>query len=137
MTTLRSSAFFHHVDVSNFEIQVDFFKEALKQVPTGRIDYVFPNAGIAESTYLADPDPGTAEGGLPKLETFVKPDLLTIDVNLNGVLYTTSLATQLFRTQPLVDGFRGKIVITTSITWVDSTRSQEMKLTPYTKVACR
>ena len=38
-----------------------------------------------------------------------------MDVNLTGALYTISAATQMFRTQPVLDGFRGKIVVTASL----------------------
>lgn len=100
-----SSAFFHKADVTKWQDQVQLFKLALEDVK--RIDYVFANAGILESMYL---------GYTPaeKVE-FVEPDLTTINVNVIGALYTCQLATQVFRTQDLVEGFRGKIVVTASV----------------------
>jgi NAD(P)-dependent dehydrogenase (short-subunit alcohol dehydrogenase family) len=72
-----------------------------------RIDYVFANAGVLESTYL---------GYTPaeKVE-FVEPDMTTINVNVTGALFTCQLAAQVFRTQELVEGFRGKMVVTASV----------------------
>jgi len=99
------SASFRRVDVTDWEDQVALFKFATNKL--GRIDYVFPNAGIIESTYLAH----TPAETIP----YVKPDLSTIDINLKGVLYTSQLAVQVFRTQPIVDGFRGQIVATASL----------------------
>jgi len=99
------SAFFYKTDVTKWDEQVHLFKTALEQVK--RIDYVFANAGILESTYL----PYTS---YEKIE-WTQPNLSTLDVNITGVLYTSHLAAQVFRTQPIVEGFRGKIVITASV----------------------
>lgn len=100
-----SSAFFFKVDVSDWDQQVELFKFAIEKLK--RIDYVFANAGILETTFLGHTS--------PKYVEFVKPDLRTIDVDLVGALYTSNLATQVFRTQDVVDGFRGKIVFTASV----------------------
>lgn len=91
-----------------WEDLVELFKFTLANV--NRIDYVFPNAGIAESNYLSPTSTTEMQ--------YVKPNLATIDVDLIGVLYTTSLAVQAFRIQPIIDGFRGKIVVTASIMYV-------------------
>lgn len=75
------------------------FEAAVSQF--GRIDLVFPVAGIAERR--AFPNRG------PHSEGFEKPDLAVIDVNLTAVLYTISLALQQFRRQEKNQrGFRGK-----------------------------
>jgi hypothetical protein len=67
----------------------------------GRIDYVYPIAGIGER-------PWTPHHTGPK-DAFVKPDLSVADVDMRAVLYTCSLALQQFRRQePDRDGFRGK-----------------------------
>lgn len=76
------------VDVSDWDSQKKAFEEALKEF--GRIDYVFPIAGIGERKAIrhAPKDPG-----------FQKPDLSVIDVDLTGVLYTAFLAIQQMRRQ--------------------------------------
>jgi hypothetical protein len=67
----------------------------------GRIDYVYPIAGIGER-------PWTPHHTGPK-DAFVKPDLCVADVDMRAVLYSCSLALQQFRRQePDKDGFRGK-----------------------------
>jgi len=99
------SAFHFKVDVTDWDQQVGLFKFAIDKLK--RIDYVFANAGILETTFLGYTSPRQVE--------FVKPDLKTIEVNLVGALYTSNLAVQVFRTQHVVDGFRGKIVFTGSV----------------------
>lgn len=101
----RRSAFFQKTDVTNWEDQVQLFKTALHHVD--RIDYVFPNAGIAESTYL----PHTSNREIE----WVRPDLKTMDINVTGVLYTCTLAAQVFRNQSIIGGFKGKIILTVSV----------------------
>jgi len=67
----------------------------------GRIDYVYPIAGIGERPWTPH------HTGLK--DAFVKPDLSVADVDMRAVLYTCSLALQQFRRQePDMDGFRGK-----------------------------
>ncbi|KAF8336383.1 uncharacterized protein EI90DRAFT_2911538 [Cantharellus anzutake] len=99
------SAFYYKVDVTDWDQQVGLFKFAIEKLK--RVDYVFANAGIVETTFLAYTSPTQVE--------FTKPDLRTIDVNLVGALYTSNLAAQVFRTQEVVDGFRGKIILTGSV----------------------
>ena len=67
----------------------------------GRIDYVYPIAGIGERPWTPHYT-GPTEG-------FAKPDLSVADVDMRAVLYSCSLALQQFRRQePDKDGFRGK-----------------------------
>ncbi|KAH7142764.1 hypothetical protein B0J13DRAFT_445022 [Dactylonectria estremocensis] len=92
------------VDVADWESQKKGFEAAVKQF--GRIDYVFPIAGIPEISWLPN---------RPKATEFEKPNLAVLEVNTNGALYTSALAIQLFRRQePNQYGFRGKIVIAAS-----------------------
>ncbi|CAK7228083.1 hypothetical protein SEUCBS140593_006796 [Sporothrix eucalyptigena] len=80
------------------------FEAAVKQL--GRIDYVLAVAGVYEQPWL----PNRVNSA-----TFEKPNLLTLDVNATGQLYTSALAIQQFRRQqPNQHGFRGKIVIVAS-----------------------
>ncbi|KFY26713.1 hypothetical protein V493_03914 [Pseudogymnoascus sp. VKM F-4281 (FW-2241)] len=70
----------------------------------GRIDLVFANAGIGESCDLYEK---TADGqDWPK-----QPNTLTLDVNLNGVIWTSYLALAAFRKN---ESKSGKLVMTAS-----------------------
>lgn len=84
------------------------FKQALA-VLGGRIDYVFPIAGLGERKWIpfAEESPGGE---------FEKPDLRTLEVDLTGVLYTVALAVQQFRRQEEDgSGWRGKLGLVASI----------------------
>lgn len=90
------------VDVADWDSQEKAFSQAVAEF--GRIDYVYPIAGIGERRWL--PNNPTAKG-------FEKPDLTVLDVDLNGVLYTVGLAVQQFRRQEVgANGFRGKSKLT-------------------------
>lgn len=87
-----------HVDTANWNSQAKAFSQAVAEF--GRIDYVYPIAGIGERPWIPNDPNGTG---------FVMPDLSAIDVDLTGVLYTVGLAVQQFRRQePGKNGFRGK-----------------------------
>lgn len=89
----------YQVDVSDWESQRQTFSKAVEDL--GRVDFVFPIAGIGENKSWMPNDNDLTE--------FSKPDLTVIDVNLNGVLYTSSLAIQQMRKQNKDRlGFRGK-----------------------------
>lgn len=78
-------AHFVHCDVTDWQSQVNLFKEAVRLSPHGGIDTVVANAGIAgkdilqEGTNFDAPEPP-------------RPSLKMIDVNIMGVMYTTHLA---------------------------------------------
>ncbi|KAF5017646.1 hypothetical protein F66182_10396 [Fusarium sp. NRRL 66182] len=92
------------VDVGDWDSQKKGFEKAVKEL--GRVDYVFPIAGITERPWNAKQPNGSG---------FVKPNMAVFDVNATGALYTCSLAIQQFRTQePSKYGFRGKIVVVSS-----------------------
>ncbi|OJD38995.1 short chain dehydrogenase [Diplodia corticola] len=76
---------FVRCNVTEWDSQVAFFKEALKLSPHGGIDVVVANAGIAKKDDLANLH------ALPTDEP-QRPDLAVTDVNLYGVLYTVHLA---------------------------------------------
>ncbi|KAK3070656.1 hypothetical protein LTR53_010079 [Teratosphaeriaceae sp. CCFEE 6253] len=84
---LPGSKFFS-CDVRDWEDQVRLFREAAAFSPSGRIDYVVANAGVAdpESVFAYDGD-----GHEP-----TKPDSRILDINLNGALYATKLALHYF-----------------------------------------
>lgn len=87
------------VDVSDWDSQREAFETAL-QVFKGRIDYVFPIAGIGERRSFPN---------RPNSKGFEKPDLKVIEIDELGVIYTVSLAIQHFRrVQRSASGFKGK-----------------------------
>ena len=86
------------VNVTEWEDQVKCFEKAVAEF--GRIDYVYPVAGVGERVWVRND---------PKSKKWEEPDLTVIDVDLKGVLLTIGLALQQFRRQELSkEGFRGK-----------------------------
>lgn len=86
------------MNAADWDSQLAAFKQALQQF--GKIDYVYGIAGVGERTWIPN-DPNGVD--------FAKPDLKTLDVDLNGVLYTSALAIQQMRRQePDERGIRGK-----------------------------
>ncbi|EMD85261.1 hypothetical protein COCC4DRAFT_180971 [Bipolaris maydis ATCC 48331] len=81
----NAKAHFVHCDVTDWESQVNLFKEAVKLSPHGGIDCVVANAGIAGRDILQEGSGLDAAQPPP-------PKFSIIDVNLTGVLYTTHLA---------------------------------------------
>ncbi|KAL2065957.1 hypothetical protein VTL71DRAFT_3627 [Oculimacula yallundae] len=78
----------HYVrcDVTNWQNQVDLFREAIKLSPRGTIDAVVCNAGITDTgNNFMEP------AGMDKEEP-PKPSFKAVDVNLTGVMYTAHLA---------------------------------------------
>lgn len=84
-STGNNNVHFIHCDVTDWQSQVNFFKEAVKLSPHGGIDTVVANAGISGERDFDRPV------GLDAAEP-PKPNLIHFDVNLVGVLYTTHLA---------------------------------------------
>ena len=76
------------INVADWDSQLAAFEHAVKEF--GRIDYVFPIAGIGERKAIKHD---------PKATGFQKPDLTVIDIDLSGVLYTAFLAIQQMRRQ--------------------------------------
>lgn len=76
-----------HCDVTDWESQVNFFKQAIALSPHGGIDVVVANAGVADKApWFEEPE------HLEAKNEPAKPNLATIEVNLIGVLYTAHLA---------------------------------------------
>ncbi|KAF2493204.1 NAD(P)-binding protein [Lophium mytilinum] len=83
--TGNKNVHFVHCDVTDWQSQVNLFKEAVKLSPHGGIDTVVANAGIAKTDTLQFPrDLSVAEPKQPKWPM--------LDVNLTGVMYTSHLA---------------------------------------------
>ncbi|KAF4629810.1 hypothetical protein G7Y89_g8334 [Cudoniella acicularis] len=87
-TTASLHHHYLHCDVTNWQSQVDFFREAEKLSPHGSIDAVVANAGISDLSPAWDNPPAT----LDTLEEPPAPSLKCLEVNLIGVMYTAHLA---------------------------------------------
>ena len=77
---------FFHCDVTDWQSQVQFFKDAIKVSPHGGIDTVVANAGISDPTLTTEIHKGFDAPNPPP------PNLAVLDVNLKGVVYTSHLA---------------------------------------------
>lgn len=87
------------VNVADWESQRTAFEKAL-QVFNGRLDYVFPIAGIGERRSFPN---------RPNSTGFEKPDLSVLEVDEIGVIYTAWLGVQHFRRQKKNQyGWKGK-----------------------------
>lgn len=76
---------FCNCDVTDWQSQVQFFKDAVKLSPHGGIDTVVANAGIVDTAPTIEIPRGLdAPNPAP-------PNLAVLDVNLKGVLYTSHL----------------------------------------------
>ncbi|KAJ3793574.1 NAD-P-binding protein [Lentinula aff. detonsa] len=96
-------------DTTSWEQQYAAY-EAGKKI-FGRIDYFFANAGIAEHPWLPNFNPSTARD-----RSIIKPDIVTLSINLIGQLYTAALALQVFERQTQNrHGFKGKLLMTASV----------------------
>lgn len=94
------------VDVTDWTSQERGFRSAVTQF--GRIDYLFPIAGIGQKAWL--PEALESDTG-----PFVKPELGVMDVNVTALLWTVALGIQQFRRQGIgANGFRGKSKPTSS-----------------------
>ena len=78
-----------HCDVTDWDSQVEFFRQAEQLSPHKGIDVVVANAGIASSdTFMVPTTKKNSKGE----EEPRKPNLKIFEVNLLGVLYTAHLA---------------------------------------------
>ena len=84
--TGNSNLHFCYCDVTQWQSQVQFFKDAVKVSPHGGIDTVVANAGIVDpNSSIEAPEALDAAEPPP-------PSLRVLDVNMIGVMYTTHLA---------------------------------------------
>ena len=77
---------FFHVDVTDWQSQVQFFKDVVKVSPHGGIDTVVASAGIVDRNLNIEMPEGLDALSPPP------PNLEVLNVNLTGVLYTVHLA---------------------------------------------
>ncbi|EMC95279.1 hypothetical protein BAUCODRAFT_149282 [Baudoinia panamericana UAMH 10762] len=95
------------LNAADWDSQLSVFQKVVEHFE-GRVDYVYPIAGIGEKVSIPN-DGGKGKG-------FVKPNLSVLDVDLYGVLFTVSLAVQQMRRQERDEsGFRGKIATVASV----------------------
>ncbi|KAL2014361.1 hypothetical protein VTN00DRAFT_1886 [Thermoascus crustaceus] len=85
------NASFHKTDVNQYSSLATTFKTIF--IDSGRLDFVFANAGVIERKNFYARHP---EGADPPPE----PDQLSIDVDLKGVISTSYLALHYFRQSP-------------------------------------
>ncbi|KAI4203430.1 MAG: hypothetical protein LQ346_001779 [Caloplaca aetnensis] len=84
--TGNPNLYFLHCDVTDWQSQVNLFREAAKLSPHGGIDTVVANAGISQGKRPFE-EPIDLDRAHPP-----PPDTAVLDVNLTGVVYTTYLA---------------------------------------------
>lgn len=77
---------FIRCDVTDWQSQVNLFKDAVKLSPHGGLDVVVANAGIAGPDIIIQGGRNLDAAEPPP------PDFKIVDVNITGVLYTTHLA---------------------------------------------
>ena len=86
---------FHHANVTKYSDLAAAFQNMFQQ--TSQLDFVFANAGVIERTnFYATPQAEHIKDVCPPPE----PDMLSIDADLKGVVFTTYLAQHYFRHSP-------------------------------------
>ncbi|CAK7212467.1 hypothetical protein SEUCBS140593_001513 [Sporothrix eucalyptigena] len=99
---LGQNAQFVQCDVTSFESQKKLFKAAKDSSPENSVDIVVPCAGIAPKDTVFNIE---EDSDLP-----VAPNLLMMDVNVTGVLYSLKLARYYFLKNPS-DGNRDRCFV--------------------------
>jgi NADP-dependent 3-hydroxy acid dehydrogenase YdfG len=90
--------------VRNYQQLASVFDQAFNA--TGRVDFVFANAGRADNTdFFAE-----SETGIPP-----EPGSELVDINVNGALYTGYLAMHYFRRSPEATKGERNLILTSSI----------------------
>ncbi|CAI7671740.1 hypothetical protein PCG10_004797 [Penicillium crustosum] len=95
---------FYQADVRDYQHLASVFDQIFNA--TGRIDFVFANAGRAEYTDFF----AKSENGIPP-----EPNSEIVDINLNGALYTSYLAMHYFRRSPESTKGHRNLILTSSI----------------------
>jgi 5'-hydroxyaverantin dehydrogenase len=122
---------FIQCDVADWNSQVKAFQAALNFSPTKTLDMVAAFAGVDSTGHLVDyvtSSEVSLDGAPPQA-----PNLVSIEVNLKGTFYTTTLALHYFRLQP--QGISPKEAPTTkSLTIITSLAGyiDDTHCTPYT-----
>ncbi|KAK6502239.1 hypothetical protein TWF506_002822 [Arthrobotrys conoides] len=103
-------------DVTDYKSQCNLFRKALELSPNKAIDSVFANAGVGEigkswaprpfgqllpyPSFHAVPRTKMSRTVPGQPEDPPEPDMITMNVNITGVIYTAYLALQYFRAHP-------------------------------------
>ncbi|KAJ5470743.1 hypothetical protein N7530_008100 [Penicillium desertorum] len=99
---------FHYANVTKYSDLAAAFQSMFQQ--HGRLDFVFANAGVIERTnFYSTPQAENDRDVCPPPE----PNLLSIDADLKGVVFTAYLAQHYFRHSPH-RGQGGSLVMTAS-----------------------
>lgn len=101
-SSLGAAAVFHKVNVAEWQALSKGFQDTFAS--HGRIDFVFGNAGIFESTNFFEKHP--TDQSLPE------PNMNTLEVNIRAVYTTSYLALHYFRQSPPGDK---SLVLTASV----------------------
>lgn len=102
---------FHKVDITDYASLSSAFKTVFLSRPEApRIDFVFANAGVIESRdfYAA-----FSKQNVPDAEPPPEPNMLSIDVDMKGVVTTSYLALHYFR-RSIHAGKGANLIITAS-----------------------
>lgn len=102
-------ATFVKCDTTVWEDQVSMFETAISTY--GSVDIVVPNAGVNETTRLGSVK--LDETGKP-----IKPKLMTLDVNLTGVIYTVHLSVHYLKLNQRVGDLKSLILIGSVASWM-------------------
>ncbi|KXN90975.1 15-hydroxyprostaglandin dehydrogenase [NAD(+)] [Leucoagaricus sp. SymC.cos] len=102
-------ATFVKCDVLLWDDQVSMFETAISKY--GSIDIVVPNAGVTETTRFDSVVLG--ESGRP-----VKPNLLTMDINLTAVLYTAHLSLHYLKLNRKQNELKSFILLGSMASWM-------------------
>lgn len=99
---------FHHANVTKYSDLAAAFQSMFQQ--HRKLDFVFANAGVIERTnFYSTPQAENNRDVFPPPE----PDLLSIDADLKGVIFTAYLAQHYFRHSPHM-GRDSSLVMTAS-----------------------
>lgn len=99
------NAIYYQTDVRDYQQLAAVFDKVFSKA--GRLDFVFGNAGIAETK---DFFASHSDAGIPP-EPCVDP----VHINLDGVLYTSYLAMHYFRRSPESTKGKRNLIMTSSI----------------------
>lgn len=90
-----SNTTFHKVDVTDYAQLSNAFKTVFTSNPSNpKVDFVFANAGVIESR---DFYASFSEEKVPGAEPPPEPNMLSLDVDMKGVVTTSFLALHYFR----------------------------------------
>lgn len=107
ITTLGKLSTFHKTNVASYDSVGSSFSDVFQE--SKRIDFVFANAGIPESTDFFKNGTSKDVSKLPP-----PPNMDCIDVTLGGIINTSQIAAHFFRHSPQSDDSPRALVITAS-----------------------